>query len=283
MLLVELQEIEAGIIDLWQKSTIAQFRNDPDSSIVFVCPRYYWKALPDEHRASQARVMERYHQWHELLKRTHSTHSEEVQRELQEEHEYMIAAIELNTSWNTEPTLEQNRAYLAKKLDFFRRLLGSGSTQRDLVVIPDTNAMLKSANPMDYMGAVNSNSFAFVIVPTVLEELDGLKRNRHGQTVGQKAEKAIRIVKGLRAQGSMHEGVAMAKSIQVRMIPTEPKFQALPEWLDATNKDDRIIGSALEVQFKTPSAIVVLITDDLNLQNKAEMAFLPYAELPDGP
>ena len=51
-------------------------------------------------------------------------------------------------------------------------------------------------------------------------------------------------------------------------------------WLDPSNNDDRIIANALELQRTYPSDKVVLVTGDINLQNKAELAKLPYAEPP---
>ncbi len=281
-LALELQKIEAGIIGLWTNSEIEEFRNDPDSGIVIIGrPSYSWKSLPDEHRAAQARAMERYRCWYEVFQRSHSMHASDVQREIEDRNKYVIAAIELDTSWQTEPTIDENQAYLSKELDFFRRLLCSQGPEPELILVPDTNAMLKSAKPNDYASTIDSKSFTFAIVPTVLAELDELKRSRRDQALGEKAAKAIRILKGLRAQGSVLDGVIVAKTIQVRMIPTEPRFQGLPSWLDPGNQDDRIIGSVLEIQFKSPSATVVLVTDDVNLQNKAEMAFLPSAEPPD--
>lgn len=79
----------------------------------------------------------------------------------------------------------------------------------------------------------------------------------------------------------MLEGVTVAKTMTVKMIPTEPRMADLPSGLDPNNQDDRIIGSVLEIQSARPSTVVVLVTDDTNLQNKAEMAFLPWAEPPE--
>jgi predicted ribonuclease YlaK len=67
------------------------------------------------------------------------------------------------------------------------------------------------------------------------------------------------------------------------VIPTEPRMDNLPLWLDPANKDDRIIASALEIQRGNPLTTVVLVSGDINLQNKAEMAFLSCAEPPDIP
>ena len=47
-----------------------------------------------------------------------------------------------------------------------------------------------------------------------------------------------------------------------------------------TVPDDRIVAAALRLQSDHPAGVVVLVTADLNLQNKAAAAGLPYAEPP---
>jgi rRNA-processing protein FCF1 len=278
----ELQRIEAAILDLWHKSRIEEFRNDPYSELVFIAPPHYWKALPIEHRAAQARLLGRYRHWYELFYRCHAQHSSDMQDNLDQTNAHVLAAIELKSDWSTAATFEENHTVLSDKLNFFRSLLEQHfGDEMEFLLVPDTNALLKAADPAQYVDVIDSASFTFVIVPTVLAELDGLKRSRANQAVGDKAEKAIRTIKGLRKQGSVLEGVIVAKTITVKMIPTEPRMADLPSWLDPTNQDDRIIGSVLEIQSAHPSTVVVLVTDDMNLQNKAEMAFLPWAEPPE--
>ena len=278
----ELREIETSILELWQKSQIEEFRNDPNSSVAFVVPRYYWKSLPPEHRTLQAQLNRRYRRWHELFLLCHSQHSSDVLDQIKAISEYVSLAIELNTSWQTEPSFEKNRAYLSKKLDYFRSLLRhSGVSDPEFIVVPDTNALLKSADPSRYGKIVGRDSFTFILVPTVLSELDELKRSRRDRAVGDEAEKVIQRLKGFRMQGSVLEGVTVAKTVTVKMIPTEPRMSDLPSWLNPDSKDDRIIASALEVQRDFPFAVVVLVTRDINLQNKAEMAFLPCGEPPE--
>jgi hypothetical protein len=278
----ELQRIEAAILDLWHKSQIEEFRNDPRSDLVFLGNPYYWKALPIEHRAAQAQLLGLYRHWYELFYRCHAQHSSDMQDHLDQTNADVLAAIELKSDWGTAATFEENRTLLSDKLNFFRSLLEQHlGNETEFVLVPDTNALLKVADPAQYGDVIDSTSFTLVIVPTVLAELDGLKRSRATQAVGDKAEKAIRIIKGLRKQGSVLEGVTVAKTITVKMIPTEPRMADLPSWLDPSNQDDRIIGSVLEIQSARPSTVVVLVTDDMNLQNKAEMAFLPWAEPPE--
>jgi len=278
----ELDKIEANIVDLWRKSSIEEFRNDPYSGIVVITHRYHWKSLPAEHRGLQAKILGTYKHWFELFDRCHAQHSSDVRDEIRETDSYVISAIQLQTSWATEATVDENAAYLAKRLIVYRQLLAHPvSGTPELVLVPDTNALLQSADPAHYADVVGTKSFTFALAPTALSELDQIKHLRGHQPVGEKAEKAIRLIKGWRNQGSVLEGVTVAKTITVKMIPTEPRMSKLPSWLDADNKDDRLIGTALEIQCSHLLAVVVFVTGDINLQNKAEMAFLPWAEPPE--
>ena len=280
----ELQRIENGILELWKKTKLLEFRNDPNSGVVFFVHPYYWQKLPIERRAEQAKLLGQYRHWYELFSRCHAQHSSDVQASLAQTNKSIVAAIELESDWGTAPTYDENRVQLCGRIEEFRALLRQHVRQEpEFTLVPDTNALLKSADPASYRAVIDADRFRFVIVPTVLSELDGLKRTRASQSIGEKAEKAIRIIKGLRQQGTVLSGVTVAKTITVQMIAAEPRVAELPSWLDAENQDDRIIGSILEIQFAEPSAVVVLVTDDMNLQNKAEMAFLPWAEPPESP
>ena len=95
-----------------------------------------------------------------------------------------------------------------------------------------------------------------------------------------KVGKVVRRIKGWRNQGSLHEGVTLHQTIRIRAIAEEPDVRGTLRWLDPSNRDDRIIASTLGVQMLAPSAQVILVTGDINLQNKAEAAKLPYAETP---
>jgi predicted ribonuclease YlaK len=67
----------------------------------------------------------------------------------------------------------------------------------------------------------------------------------------------------------------------MKTVGTESNFQKTLHWLDSGNNDDRIIAGVLEVQRSNPSSMIVLMTSDINAQNKAEVAHLPYVEPPD--
>ncbi len=132
-----------------------------------------------------------------------------------------------------------------------------------------------------YTRIVEQDTFALVIVPTVLRELDELKIRSPDKEFRNKVDSIISRIKGWRHQGSLLKGVKVNKTITIRTVASEPNFEKTLHWLDASNSDDRIIASVLEIQITQPSATVVLITGDINLQNKAEMANLPFLEPPE--
>jgi predicted ribonuclease YlaK len=56
--------------------------------------------------------------------------------------------------------------------------------------------------------------------------------------------------------------------------------ESLP-WLDAANRDDRFLASAIEIMRQHPRSAVTIVTRDINLQSKAELASIPFVEPPD--
>jgi predicted ribonuclease YlaK len=54
----------------------------------------------------------------------------------------------------------------------------------------------------------------------------------------------------------------------------------MPVWPAGTPTDDRIIAAVLAVAAEHPAARVVLVTGDINLQNKADAAMLETADTP---
>ena len=61
---------------------------------------------------------------------------------------------------------------------------------------------------------------------------------------------------------------------------TEPNFLNSLKWLDLQNEDDRLIAEVLELIKQNYEKNVILVTSDINLQNKCELIDIPYTEPP---
>ena len=80
----------------------------------------------------------------------------------------------------------------------------------------------------------------------------------------------------------MIEGVPILKDkIQLVAVATKPSKDSFLSWFDSSSNDDRILASIFEVMRSRPRLAVILVTRDINLQNKADMALIPFVEPPE--
>jgi rRNA-processing protein FCF1 len=160
-------------------------------------------------------------------------------------------------------------------LDLFTQKSGK------VIIIPDTNSLIIQPEPIEYSKLINSKDFVFLIMPTVLSELDKLKMTHRDENFRNKAKSVIKRLKGYRNQGNVLDGVIIDKTILLKMNAKEPDFKNTLGWLDKNNMDDRIIANSLEIQLQNPSDNITLVTADLNLQNKATLASLDFFDTDD--
>jgi len=202
-------------------------------------------------------------------------------RQLKDSDKHFMTWLELGSNWSLSTDKKANEQKIreaAAKLHAVVSVLSAGPREQ-LILVPDTNSLLGSADPTAYRSISAQKSFEFLLLPTVLSELDELKILHRNQEVRDKAKKIITRIKGWRAQGPLLDGVLVDKTITVRALHNEPKVADSLSWLDADNADDRIIASVLDIQANSPSAHVILVTGDINLQNKADAAMIESAEI----
>ena len=77
--------------------------------------------------------------------------------------------------------------------------------------------------------------------------------------------------------------MTVAGKVRLRLEHREVDASSVLAWLDPSVPDDKIIAAALRLQSDHPAGAVVLITADINLQNKADAIGLPYLEPPGPP
>jgi predicted ribonuclease YlaK len=174
------------------------------------------------------------------------------------------------------------RARSSEQFDALRALvaLGIAGNDGEVVLVPDTNALLFNPDVAVYGGVLGRAGYMVVMLPTVLSELDDLKDRGRTGDVREQAGKVIKRIKGLRDRGSLINGVKVAGQVHLRAEPWEPQASSVLDWLDPAVPDDRIIAAALDLQARQAAEIVVLATRDINLQNKAAAVGLPFVEPP---
>jgi len=276
-----LREIDESLCEFISTIKIKQFHNDPSSGIVVIThPYYYDTHISDIQRKQQMDLKKKYSEWEEhfllLTKNIPSDTAKKIYNSLK----YIKNQIELDSGWDTTNIATQNIENIKKNFNNIYRVIELFKSNRSVVFIPDTNSLIKAPDFENYK-KLSDNNITILLIPTVLSELDKLKIIHRDENFRKKVDSVINRIKGYRTQGSLQNGIIVYKTITVKMIANEPNFKNTLSWLDKDNNDDRIIAGIIEYQVSNPSHEVYLITSDINLQNKAEMARLPFFETPD--
>lgn len=274
----QLTDIEPIIDTMMDNSSI--FYHDPNNnnSAVFILGAdvYHWRKKDEK---NQILARERYRKFYErfelLLEKAHPNTLKNIQKSDKE----IINLIEQNKA---PISTESGKTLFRNKSKVFRNYLSLLNTDnKKNIIVPDTNSIIQYPEPTSYVSISGTKEFEFVILPTVLSELDKHKNTHRSDDFRQKVGSVIRRLKGYRKQGDVLTGVTVNKTISIRMIATEPNFSKTLSWIDSENNDDRIIANALELQISRPSDNVILVTSDINLQNKAQMANLTAFDTDD--
>lgn len=277
----ELSTVVVGLSELIKTIPIRQFDRF-SGGITFVCPEFYFEERSAEQRATQLALKRRYDVLMEILKVILRGAPHDLQKRLKDSDKHLRDWLELNSSWSiTQNCTENARNSEAAAQPLFQILdVLDLASIGELILVPDTNSLLSAADPVDYRKVANQGSFVFMLLPTVLGELDRLKIEHRNELVREKAKKIITRIKGWRNQGSLAAGVVVDNSIAVKASHSEPDMENTLSWLDTGNDDDRIVASILALQGEYPSAHVILVSDDINLLNKADAALIETADAP---
>lgn len=268
--------------NLLEISTIEEIRNDPDSMVIWGGPTHYWGRPDGRQKRLQMPLLEEYRAWYERLSLLLRTVPAELRSQIEETNVFVLRWIEKESDWSIPEAIDEAGAVFTEHVQPFRAFLDlfDTDTPHACILVPDANALIATPDPWNYRSTAGSSQYKFVILPTVLEELDRLKMEHRDPAFSYKVGGVVTRLKGLRSQGDILAGVTVHKTVTVQMIAAEPRFEETLQWLDPTNRDDRILAGALEIQRGHPAAVVILVTGDLNLQNKAAMAGMPFRELP---
>lgn len=256
--------------------------NTPDSPVFDLSGKYAFRELDDSGRQLQSKLLNDYDHFSALVRSMSTRLTRDSDTDFRQADRTLRHAIEHRHTWsrNTREVYTSCLEALEAQLGLLNRLYDSSGG--DPIYVPDTNALLYNVDLSRwYFDGVER--FTVLLLPTVLAELDLLKVNSRADTVRDKSEQLIRMFKEYRGRGSLADGVPIVKGRStLRSVASEPRSESFLPWLDNSNNDDRFIASVLEGMQTHPRSPVIIVTRDINLQNKAEYARLPFAE-PPGP
>ncbi len=234
-----------------------------------------------EQQGKQLLIKRRYDQWHELLQKLLSGAPIHITQNIHEADQQFRTWVEFSSNWSLRPSHEENLSKLEDSSQALRCILDilTKDAEAATILVPDTNSLLATADPTQYRTLAKNVPFTFLLMPTILRELDELKMLHRNPEVRDKAKGVITRIKGWRHQGNLANGVTVDRDITVKAISREPQMEKSLSWLDSNVPDDRLIACLLETIAEYPTAHITLVTGDINLQNKADAAGIPVNEL----
>jgi hypothetical protein len=273
--------IREGIEDLLERSSMTQMDRDWGSA-VWLGPTGEWGKLDVEGHRIQSRVLEEYGRFFDTVRVLVKGLPSDALRTLEESDEAIRKVVEQSElTWlgSVEAARTSALSALNTLCELLDRLHDAGGGAA--IYLPDTNALLHNVD-LEQWEFTACDRFELVLGPSILVELDELKINHRNPDVRAKSEGLISRIKGYRARGQLTQGVPLRKPTStIRAIATEPRLDEALPWLDPENRDDRFIATAIEAIRLHPRSAVTIVSRDISLQSKAELASLPYVEPPD--
>lgn len=276
------EEIKVMLGELSSYSKITKWNNNnSNSGIVIIAPPYKWGKLSDEGKQLQGRILKQYNRLTDMIKILIIDLPKQNLNFLEKTMPQVLEIIEQNkTLFSSSPQECLNKA-IGKIDDQLKMLDGLyDSNPNTIIYVPDTNAILTNPN-LEKWVFEEVEGYTVVLVPVVLSELDKLKIDGRHETLRDKAKSFIKKIKEYMRRGTISEGVKLSGKNKIKTIAVEPNFEKTLPWLDETNNDDRMIASYIEVVRQHPRSNVILVTADINMQNKAAFANAMFIDPPE--
>jgi hypothetical protein len=267
---------------------VLRFERDASGRFFPMAADVYFVTLTPPRQAAQMKVKRKYETFSDVLRVLLRAAPETLLAQWKEADEtFREKWIELGTNHALTPDYTRNEAALREDAAALEQVLSvfQGVGDTGVLLVPDTNSLVDQPDPTLYRTIAGRNDFTFVLLPPVLGEIDELKIAHKNPDVREAAKRAITRIKGWRDQarragGTLNDGTVVDGAIRVQSLHVEPDVKGSLSWLDASVPDDRIIAAVLAVAAEHPAARVVLVTGDVNLQNKADAAMLETADTP---
>lgn len=280
-------KVHSLLVELLTNSSIHRWHDPNADNFVYIGGQYAWDPLTDSGRRVQAEAIERYRRLEALFRVLLREQPDDTLSDFDQHNTEVTEFLQhQGTLFNDSPKVYFDRAGSALDSEFalLERLYSHSEAQA--IFVPDSNALIH--NPyLEKWSFAKTPQFSLVITAPVLCELDMLKVNHRVETVRDKAEKVIRLLKELRrrAQASgrkLSDGVVLVAGVsEVVALASEPQMESSLPWFRPSNKDDQILAATIEVMRKNPRSAVVMVSRDINMQNKCEFSGIPFAEPPD--
>lgn len=214
------ESLESVVADLVALASELSIRcvDNVGRSFVIVAPNHYWGERTAEQQQKHLAIVRDYESIREILLAWLFDAPRDLARTFDNGDKQFRRWLEFDSNWSITEDKKSNIQLLKESANDLRSVisvLGAGP-RGHTILVPDTNSLLAQADPIAYRVVAGAENFDFLLLPTVLHELDELKVLHRNQDVREKAQRVITRVKGWRTQGTLSKGVIVDRTIKVR-------------------------------------------------------------------
>jgi hypothetical protein len=268
-----LPEVGGGALTNWTEGSSG-------GVVIMTGTPYRWSKIPLAQSRTQSRALEEYRRFSELLRVLLREQPTDRLAGFNKDVERVLRLLERQQSPFDNPTaaISNARAALTRHIEQIDHLF---SGEEGTMLVPDTNALYW--NPaIEQWRLPWQGPFVIVLIPAVLVAIDRHKDDPHNPSRQQKAARIARQITEYRRRGRLVDGVPLVREIsRVMAVAVEPRMGESLPWLDPGCPDDRIIATSMELIRQNVRSRVIVVTRDMNLQNKLEVARVPFLPASD--
>ncbi|QYL19164.1 PIN domain-containing protein [Mycolicibacterium pallens] len=278
-LLAELDVIERAYVDILNASSIKNIDpNRSGSGIIFIgAAKWGWESSDNDLESARMALLRQIRDWQPRFRLLFPHPTPKVTNRLDKSFDRLENWLTRSGKSRSVPaTIAEALQTIKNHIQSLRALVELLPADEHLVrLVVDTNALIDNPDLAAYTGELGDR-YVVHLIPVVLREIDDLKRAGRNEAVREGAKRAERRLKGLRTNGDMRIGVRVQGDVTAKFEHIEPRSDALPDWLDLTVPDDRLVASALLLQSQHPASAMHVGTSDINLQTKLSAVGLPF-------
>jgi hypothetical protein len=231
------QLLDATTIDYVPRRTVVESQRH--GVAIFGLADGAWGPSTDTQAQLQRRLLESWRPWLEQVTLLFSGDTAAQQKEITKAAASVESWIERNSDgfWSIPRTIPEAKTVFREKCGPLVSALRSlGTATGQLVVVPDTNVLIRSPDVAKYGAVLGTDSYVVMLAPGVLRELDAFKVSHGNQAVREKARAFSNRIKGWRNQGNLTKGVRVQGEVWVQVDGREPDFTKTLSWAEARHR-----------------------------------------------
>lgn len=257
--------------------------NNTFDPVIFISPNgnHWFNPIPSEGIQQQNLLLQKFDKLSKLIEAIIDETVETQKDSIKENLEKIKDLIMQNkATWykSASEAIKDVNDSIDNVVNTFCNIFPASNEEAFLVV--DSNALYDNPD-IETWQFTDINRFVIVLPSSILTEIDRHKIEHKNEQIRKKALKIINKIKEYRRRGKLTEGITIVKNhIKLLGISVEPNFESSLPWLDPNNDDDKIIATTIELMRTNADKPIIVISSDINLQNKCEFAEIPYNEPP---